>query len=145
MARIRISQVIDRTPSEVWNEMRHIERHVNWMKDAVSITFTSETTEGVGTSFLCLTKVGPLKTQDAMTITEWRENEAMGVTHVGLIKGSGAFLLSTTVGGCLVSWEERLIFPWWAFGEIGAQIAKPVLRGIWKLNLGNLASLVVKS
>ena len=70
MARIQISQVIDRTPSEVWNEMRHIERHVNWMHDAVEIRFTSDSREGIGTSFICLTKVGPFKTQDVMTITD---------------------------------------------------------------------------
>jgi len=138
MARIRISQVINRTPSEVWNEMRHIERHVNWMHDAVEIRFTSDSREGIGTSFICLTKVGSFKTQDVMTITEWRENEVMGVTHAGIVKGSGKFTITPHNPGSLVKWEEKLEFPSWALGSLGALLAKPILRLIWKTNLKGL-------
>ena len=138
MARIQISQVIDRAPSEVWNEMRHIERHVNWMHDAVEIRFTSDSRGGIGTSFICLTKVGPFKTQDVMTITDWRENEVMGVTHAGLIKGSGKFTIVPNHLGSLITWEERLEFPWWALGSIGSILSKPILTQIWKRNLRTL-------
>jgi len=138
MARIQISQVIDRTPSEVWNEMRHIERHVNWMHDAVEIRFTSDSREGIGTSFVCLTKVGPFKTQDVMTITEWRENEVMGVAHAGLIRGVGKFTILRQGPGSLIVWEEKLEFPWWGLGWFGLTLAKPVLTHIWKRNLRNL-------
>ena len=141
MARIRISQVIDRIPSEVWNEMRHIERHVNWMHDAVEIRFTSDSREGIGTSFICLTKVGPFKTQDVMTITDWRENEAMGVTHVGLIKGSGQFTITPQGQKSLIVWEEKLFFPWWPLGSFGGILSKPVLKLIWKRNLKALKSI----
>ena len=138
MARIRISQVINRTPSEVWNEMRHIERHVIWMHDAVEIRFTSDSREGIGTSFICLTKVGSFKTQDVMTITEWRENEVMGVTHAGIVKGSGKFTITPHNPGSLVKWEEKLEFPSWALGSLGALLAKLILRLIWKTNLKGL-------
>ena len=76
---IQISTHINVSPEVLWEELRHIDRHVNWMNDAVSITFTSPTTEGVVTQFSCLTKVGPFKTTDIMTITQWQENETMGV------------------------------------------------------------------
>jgi hypothetical protein len=142
MARIRISQVIDRTPSEVWNEMRHIERHVNWMHDAVEIRFISDSREGIGTSFICLTKVGPFKTQDAMTITEWRENEAMGVKHVGLVKGFGVFTIVPVRNGSLVAWQEDLLFPWWALGRIGSLLIRPLLKRIWSKNLKTLKSII---
>jgi len=145
MARIRISQVIDRAPSEVWNEMRHIERHVNWMHDAVEIRFTSDSREGIGTSFICLTKVGPFKTQDVMTITEWRENEVMGVTHAGIVKGSGEFTITPHNPGSLVKWEEKLEFPSWALGSLGALLAKPILRLIWTKNLENLKRIIDES
>ena len=79
MATISISITINATPSVVWEEMRHIDRHVNWMADAVAIDFMSEQREGVGTSFTCLTKVGPLATRDVMTITQWEPVSAMGV------------------------------------------------------------------
>jgi len=145
MARIQISQVIDRTPSEVWNEMRHIERHVNWMHDAVEIRFTSDSREGIGTSFICLTKVGPFKTQDVMTITDWRDNEVMGVTHAGIVKGSGKFTITPHNPGSLVKWEEKLEFPSWALGSLGALLAKPILRLIWTKNLENLKRIIDES
>ncbi len=142
MATIEIQVSIDASPKAVWAEMRHIERHVNWMHDAVSIDFLSDTTEGVGTSFLCLTKVGPLQTRDIMTITQWRENEVMGVKHIGLIQGTGLFTISPDGRGSIITWKESLQFPWWAFGFLGSHIASPVLRFIWKRNLKNLKSIV---
>ena len=91
MGTIEISTHINVSPAILWEELRHIDRHVNWMHDAASITFLSSTTEGIGTKFNCLTKVGPFKTTDVMTITQWQENKTMGVEHVGLVKGTGTF------------------------------------------------------
>ena len=142
MTGIRIQLAINASPAGVWQELRHINRHVNWMHDAVSINFLSEKTEGEGTSFLCLTKIGPLQTRDLMTITQWKENEVMGVNHVGIIKGTGTFTLSEHSGGSLITWQEDLKFPWWALGPLGALVAKPILRLIWKKNLKNLKAIV---
>ena len=36
---IRVSTVIDAQADRVWDDVRHIARHVEWMKDAVSIEF----------------------------------------------------------------------------------------------------------
>ena len=41
------------------------------MADAESIRFTTARTRGVGTAFDCVTRVGPLRTTDRMTIVEW--------------------------------------------------------------------------
>jgi hypothetical protein len=51
------------------------------MADARRITFTSEQTRGVGTSFDCLTRLGPFRTVDRMTVTEWEPGQAMGIEH----------------------------------------------------------------
>ena len=71
-----------------------IERHVDWMADAVAIRFKSDRTRGVGTEFFCDTKVGPIKLVDEMTITSWEPNACMGVSHSGIVTGSGEFTLS---------------------------------------------------
>jgi len=142
MATISISITINATPSVVWEEMRHIDRHVNWMADAVAIDFMSEQREGVGTSFTCLTKVGPLATRDVMTITQWEPVSAMGVEHVGLIKGSGVFTLRPHGSATLVTWRESLVFPWWAGGPLGGWCARPILTAIWKKNLRLLARTI---
>ena len=114
------------------------------MNDAVSITFTSSTTEGVGTQFSCLTKVGPLKTTDIMTITQWEEARTMGVEHVGLVKGAGTFQIALQCEGSTITWRESLTFPWWMLGPFGSLFASPILQLIWKKNLKNLKAIVEK-
>jgi len=142
MATIQISTLINVSPEILWEELRHINRHVNWMNDAVSITFTSPTTEGVGTQFSCLTKVGPLKTTDIMTITQWQENKTMGVEHVGLVKGTGTFHIEPHGEGSTITWKESLSFPLFFLGSLGALAATPLLTYIWKKNLTNLKNIV---
>ena len=142
MSTIEISTQINASPQFLWEEMRHIDRHVNWMLDAVSITFLSTTTEGMGTKFTCLTKVGPFKTTDVMTITQWEDARTMGVEHVGLVKGTGSFQIAPSREGSTITWKESLTFPWWMLGSFGSLFASPILRLIWKKNLQNLKGIV---
>ena len=143
MARIRVSTIIEATPERVWDEVRVIERHTDWMADAAAIRFTSRRRAGVGTTFDCLTKVGPFRLTDKMEITEWREGKVMGVRHVGLVTGSGRFTLTKVRGGrARFTWDERLTFPWWMGGPVGAVVGGRVLRRIWKRNLAVLKALV---
>jgi hypothetical protein len=142
VAIIEISTQISATPVVLWEEIRHINRHVNWMNDAAAISFLSTSTEGVGTSFTCLTKVGPFKTTDIMTITRWEEQKAMGVEHVGLVKGSGIFTITPNGNTSTITWKEQLTFPWWMLGGLGSYLASPILKIIWKKNLQNLKRIV---
>ena len=133
---IRVAVEIDATPEQVWAALQQIERHVDWMHDAVAIRFTGEQTSGVGTEFLCDTKVGPFKLVDRMTITEWSANSAMGVRHIGVVTGEGRFTIAAVDTRTHFAWEERLQFPWWLGGAAGAFVAGPfVLRPLWKRNL----------
>ncbi len=143
MSRIRVSTLIDAPPSRVWEAVRHIERHVDWMVDAESIRFTSRRTSGVGTTFDCATKLGPLRLTDRMEITEWRTGRTMGVRHRGLVTGTGRFTLRRRPGGrTRFGWQERLVFPWWMGGPFGGVIGGRVLRLVWKRNLRTLKRLV---
>lgn len=147
MARLTVSTVLDATPEEVWAAVEDISTHVDWMEDAVAIRFTSEQTAGVGTAFDCDTKVGPFRLVDHMEITEWRPGRAMGVRHVGLVTGTGVFrieALRARRGRCRTRfvWTERLRFPWWLGGPLGALAARPVLRRVWRRNLRNLKAIV---
>jgi hypothetical protein len=137
---IRVERALTQGPSVVWEELRHIERHVNWMVDATSIVFESPQHEGVGTSFRCTTKVGPFTLLDAMTITTWVEKSTMGVDHRGIVKGRGVFLLSPRGNGTLLTWREELLFPWWMGGPLGALVAAPILRSLWRKNLEAFAT-----
>jgi hypothetical protein len=143
MPGIRVSTVIDATPAEVWSVVRHIDRHVEWMADAEAIRFTSRRTEGVGTTFDCDTRIGPFRLTDQMAITRWNPRRRMGVRHVGVVAGSGQFTLEALRGDrTRFTWKERLEFPWWMGGPLGAVAASPVLRWVWSRNLRRLKCLV---
>ena len=145
MARITVSVDIDATPQRVWAVVEPVERHVDWMHDAVAIRFDCEQTRGVGTRFWCDTKVGPIKLVDTMEITAWEPEHTMGVRHIGMVTGSGQFTLTPIDldRRTRFTWSEELIFPWWLGGPVGAFVGgKVVLAAIWKRNLRDLRRLV---
>ena len=135
MAHIRVSTTIDAPPAAVWDDVRHIDRHVEWMRDAVSIRFATERTEGVGTTFTCATRIGPFRTDDRMEVTEWVEGKSIGIRHAGVVKGEGRFTVVPEGRGTRFTWDEDLQFPWWLAGRVGAAVAAPVLALVWRANL----------
>lgn len=131
--------MIDAPPAEVWRQVRDISSHVGWMADAEAIRFTSRTRSGVGTTFECDTRVGPLTLTDSMAVTSWVERREMGVHHTGVVTGTGRFTLCRARRGrTRFTWEERLVFPWWLGGRVGGVVGAQVLKQIWKGNLRRL-------
>jgi hypothetical protein len=128
----------------VWEVLEPVERHVDWMADAVSIVFDGPLRRGAGTRFWCVTEVGPFRLIDHMEITAWEPERAMGVRHTGIVRGDGHFTLEPIDGdrATRFSWTERLRFPWYLGGPLGAFAAKPVLGWIWRRNLSRLDRLV---
>jgi len=143
MGTVAVEVVIDAPPARVWEVVEPVERHVDWMADAVAITFQGDQRRGVGTTFDTATRVGPIRLTDRMTITEWEPGRAMGVRHVGVVTGVGRFTLQETVGGAtLFSWREQLHFPWWLGGPLGEGVAgRFVLARIWRRNLERLKAI----
>ncbi|MGI9603613.1 MAG: SRPBCC family protein [Acidimicrobiales bacterium] len=142
MTSIRVSIELPRPPAEVWDRIEDIGSHVDWMADAESITFTSDTTTGVGTTFDCVTKVGPIRLTDEMAITEWDPGRTMGVRHDGVVSGEGRFTLTARGIGTDFVWAEELHFPWWLGGRVGEVVGGPVLKAIWRRNLDRLLTVV---
>ena len=135
------------SPTRVWEIVEPVERHVDWMADAVAIRFTNSQTRGVGTTFDCDTKVGPIKLTDRMEITEWVPEKSMGVKHVGMVTGTGVFTIEPLGNGQYTkfTWSEELTFPWWLGGPIGEVIGgNIVMKAIWRRNLKKLKALVEK-
>ena len=143
--RLRVEVTILAPPDVVWTHLEDIASHVEWMADAVDIAFLGDQELGVGTRFACRTRVLFLETTDLMETTEWVPPRLMGVRHSGAVSGEGRFELhpaepagqSTTM-----VWVEQLRFPWWLGGPLGAIVARPVLRRIWRGNLARLRDLV---
>ena len=145
MSRLSVAIDIAATPAQVWEIVEPIEDHVEWMHDAVAIRFQTDQRRGVGTEFLCDTKVGPFKLVDRMEITDWDPPAAMGVRHIGLVTGTGRFTLTPIDLGrrTRFGWDESLTFPWWLGGPVGAFVGgRIVLRAIWKRNLRELKRIV---
>ncbi|MFN2606879.1 MAG: SRPBCC family protein [Acidimicrobiales bacterium] len=142
MPHIRVSTFIRAPRLVVWRSVRDIGSHVRWMHDAESIRITSSRRTGVGTSFDCATRVGPIRYTASMEVVEWKERRALGIRHTGAVRGSGRFTLKLRPGGTQFTWEERLRFPWWMGGPITGVVFKPVLRQVWKQNLVRLKDMV---
>ena len=145
MATIRVSTVVPAEPAAVWEDLRHIARHVEWMSDAESLRFLTDATEGVGVRFECATRVGPMRIIDRMEVTEWRDAQVMGIRHCGVVSGSGKFRLAPRPGPVgetytEFEWTEALRFKWWMGGALTATLARPVLRAVWNRNLRRFAS-----
>jgi uncharacterized protein YndB with AHSA1/START domain len=137
--RIRVCTTIDAPPERVWDVVEAIDHHTDWMADAARIDFVSTRRRGVGTEFDCLTRVGPFRTVDRMTVTEWEPGRSMCIEHTGFVTGRGRFTIrGRRHGRTRFCWNERLRFPWWMGGPVGERIAKPVLRRLWRRNLKRL-------
>ncbi|MFV0316612.1 MAG: SRPBCC family protein [Microthrixaceae bacterium] len=145
MPRIRVAVTISAPRDQVWSAIEDIEGHSRWMTDAAAIMFTSQRRSGRGTSFDCLTRVGPFALIDSMEVTRWEPGRRLGVIHAGVVQGTGEFRLrprGLRRRRTRLVWSERLRFPWWLGGRIGAWIATPVLWTIWRSNLARLRDLV---
>ena len=141
--RIKVSTIIDRPLNEVWDEVKVMENHVNWMQDAAKIDFISENKFGMDTKMKVLTKVGPLSLNDIITVTSWDEMKSIGVVHEGIVTGEGAFYLSKNAeNSTRFDWIETLKAPLYLGGPIAELFGGIVLKAIWKKNLNNLKKII---
>lgn len=140
---ITVCVTIDAPPETVWASVEHIESHVDWMKDAVRITFKSAQHRGVGAEFECLTRVGPLFTIDRFVVTRWEPGALIGIEHRGAVTGDAEFRLDRIGDQCTCfCWQERLQFPWWLGGVVGEHVGGPVLRRLWEGNVARLKASI---
>ena len=141
--RIEVSTIIYKPIEVVWDEVKIMKNHVNWMQDAAKIDFISENKSGMDTKMKVLTKVGPLSLNDIITVTSWDEMKSIGVVHEGIVTGEGAFYLSkNTENSTRFDWIETLKAPLYLGGPIAELFGGIVLKAIWKKNLNNLRKII---
>lgn len=142
MRRIQVSRTVGAPSERVWAVMSDLASHQTWMKDAHSLVFLTEQRTGVGTRMAVETRVGPLRTRDVMEVVGWEEGRSIDVVHQGNVVGWGRFELTPNDGATTVTWGERLKFPWWLGGAVGAWLARPALTRLWRGNLKRLEGMV---
>jgi uncharacterized membrane protein len=146
MVSVRVSTEVAAPRQRVWDELARIEDHVTWMLDATAIRFQGDQRTGIGTTFACDTRFGPIRLTDTMEVTEWEPQKRIGVRHRGAVSGTGSFVLSDAPGSTTrIEWEEDLVFPWWLGAGMGALVAKPLFVTVWKGNLRRLGRRVLKA
>ena len=134
-----VSIDIDAPLERVWREAVDFAAHAEWMKDARAIRFEGDQREGSGTVLLIETQVGPFRTVDRFEITEVSPMRSVAGRHVGLFTGEDRFELSSPEPGRThFAWRERIRFPWYFGGPVGAWVGRPVLARIWRSNLAGL-------
>jgi uncharacterized protein YndB with AHSA1/START domain len=139
--KISLQREIAASRDHVWRELSDLASHVTWMADAADISFVTPSHSGLGTQFVCVTKVGPLTTRDVMTVVAWEDHRLIGVSHTGLVTGVGQFEIHGDEHVRL-SWTEELHFPWTFGGRLGEFFARPLLIAVWKGNLRRFAQRV---
>jgi uncharacterized protein YndB with AHSA1/START domain len=139
---IDLRVVFDAPIERVWAELSDLASHPDWMSDAGSVEFLTDSRRGVGTQMMASTRVGPLRATDRMDVVEWVEGRVIGVEHVGSVKGTGRFEIQSAGQGTELRWIETLIFPWWLGGPLGELVARPILTRIWRGSLEKLRARV---
>ena len=143
--RIEVSTTINKPIEVVWDEVKIMKNHVNWMQDAAKIDFLSLNESGIDTKMKVLTKVGPFSLNDIITVTKWEEMNSIGVVHEGIVTGEGAFYLSENDDNSTkFEWIEELKAPYYLGGPIAEFFGGFVLKFIWKKNLMNLKNILEK-
>jgi len=143
--RIEVSTIIDKPIEVVWDEVKIMKNHINWMQDAAKIDFLSENEAGIDTKMKVLTKVGPFTLNDIITVTTWEEMNSIGVVHEGIVTGEGTFYLSKNDDNSTkFQWIENLKAPYYLGGPFAEFFGGFVLKIIWKKNLKNLKNILEK-
>ncbi len=140
MATVRVSRVLDAPPARVWPFVADIEGHAGWQVDVEAIRFTSRRHRGVGATYECATRLGPVRMTIPMEVVGWREGKSVSVRYEGSLSGGGTITVERLRRRrTKVTWAAHIRLPWWMGGPVGALAAAQVLRVVWKANLTALA------
>jgi hypothetical protein len=144
MAEVVVSVVANAAIDRVWGELVDWDNHGEWML-ATRVQRTTDDGDGVGAGLVAVTKLGPLRLRDPMTVSQWDPPPAdparCVVEHTGtLIRGSGAFeVVGVGTGRSRVVWSEWVDMPLGLLGEFGWLALRPVVAAALRTSLRRLA------
>ena len=121
----------------------------DWEKQSEWILFTKvKLIEGSPNQkdplLLAITKIGPIKVQDTMVVTDWQPFERVVVEHTGrMVLGKGVFTIkkiSNDVSS--FTWQEITPIPFGIVGRICLVFVKPLLNFLFNASLKKLKNNV---
>ena len=81
--RLEVSINLPASPTEVWQHIADLSRSIAWTSNKNESDFTSDITEGVGTTLNTRFELGPLHTTDFVTVTEWQPPDSGAAADSG--------------------------------------------------------------
>ncbi|MGH2690149.1 MAG: SRPBCC family protein, partial [Actinomycetota bacterium] len=128
-----------RAPAEtVWDMLVDWEHLGAWMLEASNVRVTSQQREGVGTEVEAKVRIGGIATTDSVRVTRWEPPHALGIDHLGRVKGHAVIECTPTDSGTRVTWTERLHAPMGVVGALGIRAFKPLMTKTFARDLGAL-------
>lgn len=130
---------INATSQVIFEYVSDWERQSEWIL-FTTVKLVSRTPDHQNSTILAVTKLGPLKVADEMTVTEWQPYERIVVEHTGqVVKGKGVFTVSSaSKDTCIFTWQEVVPVPFGFIGQIGLVFAKPLMHAVFGKSLAKL-------
>lgn len=132
-------QIGIRAPVEtVWGMLVDWEHLGAWMLEASNVRVTSQQRDGVGTEVEARVRIGGIATTDSVRVTRWEPPHALGIDHLGWVKGHALIECTPTETGTRVEWAERLEPPLGVVGALGIRAFKPLMAKTFARDMGAL-------
>ena len=134
--------LIDAPREAVWAALVDWERQASWMPDVAWLRVVGEDREA-GARLEARTKVfGIPATTDRLTVTVWEPPRRLGIDHVGMVRGTGEWLLEPAGERTRFTWVEVLRLGPPMLGDVALLLYRPVQRMLLRRSMRNLARLV---
>jgi carbon monoxide dehydrogenase subunit G len=139
---MEMSVVIDASPESVWPFLVDWENLNRWMLEGSGFTVTSPHREGLGVEAEAKIRIGGISTIDRVRVTGWNPPNFLEISHLGWVKGKGIMHAEAPDSRTTIHWKEIFIPPWGILGAVGMRGLAPLMKRIFKRDLGILKTLV---
>ena len=139
MLEVTVVEHFDADRARLWDALADLESHRDWMTDVRTLRFLTEQRSGVGTEYVIVVGVGPLRLHDHIEVITWERPSELAITHrIGPARGEGRFLLEVDGPGTRLRWRARFEIPPWAGGRLTERLGGPATRRLLTRNLASL-------
>jgi hypothetical protein len=130
---------IQASQKTVFNYLSDWEKQSDWIL-FTTVTKSENKAQPEEINLLAITKFGPFKVVDTMTITSWQPSEEIVVEHTGkVVKGKGVFIVrKISDHSCEFEWQEITPVPFGLIGQAGLVLTMPLVKILFNKSLKKL-------